>query len=96
MHAFNDYAAAWNAGSEFAGIEDGDQLIGRLLEVDRPNRMRSLPLVLDSESFWVSGEYAVFKGATRQQTLAALRSAVYAHRTPRVWSKMHGDFIPVG
>ncbi|NTW38572.1 MAG: hypothetical protein HGA44_01595 [Cellulomonadaceae bacterium] len=93
---FNRYAMAWNSTGEFAGIEDGDQLVNRLLEVDRFNRMRSLAFVLDGADFWTTGEYAVLRGATPAQTLEALRSAVYAHRQPRVWSKTVGDFMPVG
>lgn len=93
---FNAYAAKWNAGSGLAGIEDGDQLVNRLLEVDQMNRMRSTPFVLDGASFWETGEYAVLRGATAAQTVEALRSAAYAHRQPRVWSKMRGDFVPVG
>ncbi|GAA3810736.1 hypothetical protein [Cellulomonas soli] len=93
---FNEFAAAWNAGSELAGIEDGDQLVNRLLEVDQLNRKRSLPFLLDGADFWTSGEYAVFRGATPAQTLEALRSPMYSHRQPRVWSREVGDFIPVG
>ncbi|NTW39977.1 MAG: hypothetical protein HGA44_08805 [Cellulomonadaceae bacterium] len=92
---FNGYARAWNAGSELAGIEDGDQLINRLLEVAQMNRLRVLPFLLDGADFWTTGEYAVLRGATHDQVLEALRSPVYAHRRPQVWSRMYGDFIPV-
>lgn len=96
IDAFNDYAALWNAGAEFAGIEDPDRLVNRLLDVAQLNRMRGLAFLLDGEDFWVSGQYAKFRGATAEQTLEALRSPVYAHRQPRVWSRMRGDFVPVG
>lgn len=60
------------------------------------NRLRSLPFLLDGDDFLTTGEHATFRGATHDRVLEALRSPLYAHRQPRVWSKMHGDFIPVG
>ena len=92
---FNLFAAAWNAGSEYAGLADGDQLINRLLSVDQLNRARSLPFLLDDEDFWQTGQHSAFRGATPAQVLEELRSSAYAHRRPRVWSKAAGDFVPV-
>jgi hypothetical protein len=95
IDGFHQYAAAWNAGSEFAGWADGDQLINRLVMVDTLNRARATAFLLDGEDFWQSGEHSTFRGATREQTLEALRSIEYARLNPRAWSKVDGDFVPV-
>jgi hypothetical protein len=93
IEAFGLYAAGWNASSDLAGIEDADQLVSRLLMVDTLNRARATPFLLDGEDYWASGEHAAFRGATPVQVLEALRSAEYAHRRPRVWSRTVGDFV---
>ncbi|MGV8977238.1 MAG: hypothetical protein ACOH17_04270 [Cellulomonas sp.] len=95
LEAFNAYAAGWNAQSPLAGIADGDQLVNRLVMVDRLNRARALPFLLDNEDFWADGEHSAFRGATAAQTLEALRSVEFAHRRPRVWSRTVGDFVSV-
>ncbi len=95
IDAFRTFAAAWNAGTELAGFEDGDQLVDRLLTVDQMNRMRAVAFVLDGESFWGTGAYVTLRGATREQAPEALRGPLYAHREPRVWSRETGDFVPV-
>lgn len=94
--AFEAYAAEWNEGTEFGGIEDGDQLINRLVEVATLNRMRKVPFVLDDEDFWRSGECHQFQQAvSREQVAAVLSGPAYSHRNPRVWDKCTGDFVPV-
>ena len=95
LEAFSEYATNWNAGSEFAGFADQDQLVNRLLSVDELNRARSTPFLLDGEDYWQTGEHSAFRGATPAQTLEELRSPAYAHRHPRVWSRTVGDFVSV-
>lgn len=95
IEAFRAYATVWNAQSDLAGFGDADQLINRLLMVDRLNRARLLPFTLAGEDFWVSGEHDAFRGASAEQTLEALRSPEFAHRRPCVWSKAVGEFVPV-
>lgn len=92
--AFNTFAAVWNAGSAYAGIEDGDQLVNRLLEVDRLSRMRSLPFVLDGDDPW-TGDVWTLRGPCPEEVLEVLRGRAYAHRQPRAWSRATMDFVPV-
>ncbi len=97
LATFEGYAVGWNAGSEFAGYEDADQLVNRLIDVAALNRMRVVPFVLDGGDYWQTGECHRFtRSATREQVIAALTGPEYAHRTPRVWEKAVGDFVLVG
>lgn len=93
--AFETFAKTWNADSEFAGIEDGDALVYRLIEVRALSRMRSVPFLLDDMDFWQSGECHKLRGTpSRAAVLDALRTT-YVHRQPRIWVPEAGDFVPV-
>ncbi|MCR6647269.1 MAG: hypothetical protein NVV70_03685 [Cellulomonas sp.] len=93
---FQAYATAWNAASEFAGLEDSDQLVNRLIEVALLNRLRKVPFLLDNMDFWADGEYVQLAGsASREQVVRALNGPQYADRYPRVWDREAGDFLPV-
>ncbi|MBD8059012.1 hypothetical protein IC607_08530 [Cellulomonas sp. JH27-2] len=96
LAAFEAYAADWNAGTEYAGLEDHDQLVNRLVEVATVNRRRTVMFLLDGESFWTSGVARAFRaGVTHAQAVEVLTGPAYAHRSPRIWSRQHGDFVPV-
>ena len=93
---FEAYAAHWNRDGEFAGIEDGDQLVNRLIEVATLNRLRKLPFLLDDMDFWTTGDYHQFAShASREQVVTVLSGSEYADRSPRVWEREAGDFVPV-
>lgn len=93
---FERFAAYWSAGSEFAGIEDGDQLVTRLLEVAVLNRMRKIAFLLDDQNYWRTGEYNVVRGsASREAVLAMLRQPAFAARNPRVWDRERCDWVPI-
>lgn len=97
IRTFEQYAAVWNARSDLAGYEDHDQLVNRLLEVDRLRRMRSTPFVLDSADPWADGaQWCTLRGASREETLALLRTEPYANRRTRVWDRDLVDFVPLG
>lgn len=96
VRAFWNYAVAWNAGTELAGIEDSDQLINRLLTVAALSRSRRTPFLIDEMDCWATGQYATFPASVpRARVLEALRSEVYRDRRPRVWDRDVGDFVPV-
>lgn len=92
---FEEFATQWNAGNEFAGIEDDDQFVNHLMEVADLNRMRRTVFLLDDEDYFATGAGRVFKGATYEQTVGALRSPAFAGRNPRVWDKTQSAFVPV-
>ena len=96
LAAFETYAATWNVGGEFAGIEDCDQLVNRLVEVHHLNRRRTVMFLLDDESFWTSGVARAFRAAvTRAHPVEVLTGPAYAGRSPRIWDRTVGDFVPV-
>lgn len=96
IEEFHRYATEWNVGTEFAGIEDGGQLVNRLLMVDKFNRMRNTPFVLDADDPWADGvDICYLRGASRGETISLLRSGSYVHRSPRIWDKGVSDLVPV-
>lgn len=50
LAALEVFAREWNAGSEFAGIEDTDTLVAHLLAVSALDRLRSIPFEFGAES----------------------------------------------
>ena len=96
LAAFEQFAAEWNAGSEFAGYEDHDQFVNRLIDVHALNRRRGVLFLLDDESFWETGVARQFRaGVAQEQAVERLSGPEYVHRNPRVWDRTVGEFVPV-
>lgn len=96
MAQFRDYAQDWRLDSPYSGLCDDDGLVDRLLEVARFSRMRRTPIALDGVDPWESGEFHVAPATmARDDVLTMLRSPQFASRSPRIWDKGAGDFVPV-
>lgn len=96
LEEFEAFAATWNAGTEFAGIEDGDQFVNHLVEVAVLSRKRVVIFLVDDQDYFTDGLATTFpSGVTHDQAVTILRGPRYANRNPRIWSKAIGDFIPV-
>ncbi len=90
LAAFERYATEWNHAGEFAGIEDGDQLINRLAEVYVLNRKRAILFLLDDENFWETGTARAFRtGVTLEQSVQHLSR-------PRVHRKESACLVSAG
>lgn len=92
VRTFEAFAAAWNAGTEFAGVEDGDHLVYHLLDLIANNRSRKTLFLLDDEDERTAAPRAFKGAATREEVLLELRTH-FADRNPRVWDKEAGAFI---
>jgi hypothetical protein len=96
IRTLEDFAAEWAKGSQYAGIEDSDSLVYRLIEVVRTNRMRCVPYLLDGLDFWGTGEhYKAKAGFTYEQVVKGLSTPKYAARNPQVWNKKIGAFVAI-
>ena len=91
---FNAFATEWNKDSEYAGHEDGDDLVYRLIDVAVLNRKRAVFFELDTDDFFNEGTARTLgAGVTYEQTLSHLR-AQYGDRA-RIWNKQRCEFLPV-
>lgn len=92
---FEDYATMWNRDGPYAGIEDSDALVYRLLEVDLLNRKRSIVFTLDGEDFFETGRARrLGTDVAHEDAVAYLRQA-YAGRHAAVWNKQRSAFVPI-
>jgi hypothetical protein len=95
VREFEEFASRWNAGSEFAGIMDGDALVDRLIEVALLNRSRRVLFLLDKEQFWDDGvHHAVLGISDRTAALDYVRRE-YPNRNARVWNRNVSDWVPL-
>jgi hypothetical protein len=93
---FEAFAASWNEGNEFAGIEDGDAFVEHLMSINDLSRMRRVVFLLDDQDYFDTGVASAFPASTTyDQAVATLCSPQYAARNPRVWDKSRSEFVPV-
>jgi len=92
---FEQAATEWNAAGEFAGLEDGDQLVNRFIECSALSRMRKTPFLLGTDgSFWETGQCRQLDRVVDRETLVAWLHR--EHPSARVWDAAAGDFVRVG
>lgn len=85
----------WNAPSQYAGYQDGEESVSRLLGVDKFNRMRTTVLALDADDSRGDAGICHLRSATRSATLATLRRPLCQVPVADLGLRGNGGFVAV-